>query len=187
MKNAFDWRRFWCPRDGNISLSDRGFLADPEGPAGKFANPDLLTFEGFEKSQCVTLLGEPGIGKTWTLQREIAKMQNSVGAVAKSFYLDLHSFTTDSRLMECLFDSEEFRSWRNGDWVLHVFLDSLDECLLRIENVANLFSDELPKQPIDRLRLRVACRTARRSWALRILRSSLHRARDRQSDAEPCE
>jgi hypothetical protein len=62
--------------------------------------------------------------------------------------------------MAALFESETFESWRKGDWLLHLYLDSLDECLLRVDNVANLLADELPKQPVDRLRLRIACRTA---------------------------
>ena len=41
-------------------------------------------------------------------------------------------------------------------------LDSFDECLLSIYNVAALLADELPKRPLNRLNLRIACRTA--SW-----------------------
>jgi hypothetical protein len=59
-----------------------------------------------------------------------------------------------------LFEGSEFQRWRNGDYILHLFLDSLDECLMRMDNVATLLADELPKQPTDRLHLRVACRTA---------------------------
>ena len=45
---------------------------------------------------------------------------------------------------------------------LHLYIDSLDECLLRIDSVAALLADEIPKYPLDRLKLRIACRTA--SW-----------------------
>jgi hypothetical protein len=62
--------------------------------------------------------------------------------------------------MEALFESDEVESWRKGDWLMHLHLDSLDECLLRIDNVAAILADELPKQPVDRLHLRIACRTA---------------------------
>jgi hypothetical protein len=58
--------------------------------------------------------------------------------------------------MSLLFDSEMFENWRKSDWLLHVFLDSLDECLLRIDNLAALLADEFPKQPVERLRLRIA-------------------------------
>ena len=62
--------------------------------------------------------------------------------------------------MKAIFECEIFESWKNGNWLLNLHLDSLDECLLRIDNVATLLADELPKQPVDRLRLRIACRTA---------------------------
>ncbi len=160
MTKGFDWKRFWCPRDGSINLSDRGFLSDPEGNWSKYLNPALVTFERLAELPCVVLLGEPGIGKTWTLQKESAEVQGSLAAGAKLVSLDLRSFGDEGRLMASLFDSELFESWRKGDWLLHVFLDSLDECLLRIDNVATLLADEFPKQPIERLRLRIACRTA---------------------------
>jgi predicted NACHT family NTPase len=160
MPKGFDWRRFWCPRDRFFDLSDRGFLADPDGRLGKYSNPDLVTFERLAELPCAVLLGEPGIGKSWTLQQESAKLQNSLPPGAKLLSLDLRSYSTDTRLMAALFESELFASWRKGDWLLHVFLDSLDECLLRIDNVATLLADELPKQPVERLRFRIACRTA---------------------------
>jgi hypothetical protein len=53
-----------------------------------------------------------------------------------------------------------FTSWRGGSGVLHLFLDSLDECLIRVDTLATLLAQELERCPIDRLRLRVACRTA---------------------------
>src|SRR5262249_9741183 len=87
-------------------------------------------------------------------------VQGSLAPGAKLMSLDLRSFGDERRLTDSLFDSEVFESWRRGDWLLHVFLDSLDECLLRIDNVATLLADELPKQPVERLRLRIVRRTA---------------------------
>lgn len=160
MAQDFDWKRFWCPRDKSFDLSDRGFLSDPDDKWGKYSNPDLVTFDRLAELPCAVMLGEPGIGKSWTLRHESAGVERSLTMGAKSICCDLRSFNTDSRLMAALFDNETFDSWRNGDWLLHVFLDSLDECLLRIDNVASILADELPKQPVDRLRLRIACRTA---------------------------
>jgi hypothetical protein len=162
MAQDFDWKRFWCPRDKGYELSDRGFLPDPQDKWGKYSNPDLVTFERLAELPCAVMLGEPGIGKSWTLRHESAGVERSLTTGAKSMTRDLRSFSTDGRLMAELFDSEIFESWRKGDWLLHVFLDSLDECLLRIDNVASILADELRKQPVDRLRLRIACRTA--SW-----------------------
>jgi hypothetical protein len=47
-----------------------------------------------------------------------------------------------------------------GDHRLRLFLDSLDECLLRVDTVAALLVDELRDYPVERLSLRVGCRTA---------------------------
>jgi hypothetical protein len=160
MTKGFDWKRFWCQRGEPIDLSDRGFLSDPEGKWSEYLNPALVTFERLAELPCVVLLGEPGIGKSWTLQQESAEVQSSLAAGAKLVSLDLRSFGDEGRLMASLFDSKLFESWRNGDWLLHVFLDSLDECLLRVDNVAALLADELAKQPVNRLRLRITCRTA---------------------------
>jgi hypothetical protein len=42
---------------------------------------------------------------------------------------------------------------QNEDNELHVYLDSFDECLLRIETVAALLADELPKYQLDRMKI----------------------------------
>jgi hypothetical protein len=159
MTSFFDWKRFWCLRGESINLGDRGFLSDPEDKWGKYANPALVTFADLAELPCVALLGEPGIGKSWTLRCQSPEIQGSLPAGARLMCLDLRSFGDESRLMASLFESEVFEDWRKGDWFLHVFLDSLDECLLRIDHVATLLADELPKQPVERLRLRIACRT----------------------------
>ena len=160
MPTDFEWKRFWCARGKSIDLSDRGFLSDPDGEWGKYSNPDLVTFERLAEFPCTVLLGEPGIGKTWTLGHESIGVERSLASGAKLASWDLRSFSTDSRLVAEIFESETLKNWRNSEWVLHLFLDSLDECLLRIDNVAAILADELPKQPIDRLCLRIACRTA---------------------------
>jgi hypothetical protein len=146
MSKDFDWKRFWGPRDGHIDLSDRGFLSDPDGEWSKYLNPKLVSFDRLDDKQCAVLLGEPGIGKSWVLDKESSRVQE---AGAKVLRLNLRSYSDESRLIKALFESDEFENWRKGDWLLHLYLDSLDECLLRIDNVAAILADELPKQPVD--------------------------------------
>ena len=67
MPTLFDWKRFWCPRDKSISLSDQGFLPDPDKEWGLLANPDLVQFEEVAATRCLALLGEPGVGKSLAL------------------------------------------------------------------------------------------------------------------------
>jgi len=42
---VYNWERFFCPREGNISLSDGGYLYDPESEWGKVYNPEVVHFE----------------------------------------------------------------------------------------------------------------------------------------------
>ena len=75
-------------------------------------------------------------------------------------WLDLRSFKSEGRLISKLFGNPTFTRWAAGNHNLHLFLDSLDECLLRIDTVGSLLIDELKEFPIERLYLRIACPTA---------------------------
>ncbi|PXF58329.1 MAG: hypothetical protein C4B59_13450 [Candidatus Methanogaster sp.] len=157
----YNWKRFWCPRTGNIDLSDRGYLYDPDSEYGHIHNPNAVPFESIETVPCLVLLGEPGIGKTRTMYAERDTINNRVEQEdGQTLWLDLHSYGSEDRLVRELFGSPEFDLWRNGTHRLHVFLDSLDECLLEICKLATLLPDEFKKCPVERLCLRIACRTA---------------------------
>ncbi|MHB8388763.1 MAG: NACHT domain-containing protein [Acidobacteriaceae bacterium] len=142
-------------------LGDRGFLSDPEGERGNILNPNLTTFDELQSVACLALLGEPGVGKSWSLSADVnAYLQQSPRM--PTIRLDLRRFSSEDRLYRTLFEGEAFLQWAKGDYDLHLYIDSLDECLLRIDSVAALLADEIPKYPLDRLKLRIACRTA--SW-----------------------
>jgi hypothetical protein len=161
MMNPFPWKRFWCRRENMFILGDRGFLSDPEGERGNILNPNLTTFDELQSIACLALLGEPGVGKSWSLSADVdAYLQQSPGM--PTIRLDLRNFSSEDRLYRTLFEDETFLQWTKGDYDLHLYIDSLDECLLRIDSVAALLADEIPKYPLDRLKLRIACRTA--SW-----------------------
>ena len=61
-KQTYGWKRFWCPRSGQISLADGGYLYNPEAEWGEAHNPDLVIFEAIAHLPCLALLGELGIG-----------------------------------------------------------------------------------------------------------------------------
>jgi hypothetical protein len=73
-----DWKRFWCPRESSINLSDGGYLADPDGPYGSYLNPTLRPFGEVAELSCLALLGEPDIDKTETLRAERAAIDSAV-------------------------------------------------------------------------------------------------------------
>ncbi len=106
-------------------------------------------------------MGEPGIGKSQAIKDAIQLVSESFPN-DKCFSLDLRSFGDERRLYDALFKNEKIEEWINGAHRLHLFLDSFDECLLRIDIVGSLLADEFKtgKYPIDRLWLRLTSRTA---------------------------
>ena len=161
-KQVYGWKRFWCPRSGSINF-DVGYLYDPDGEWGKASNPDLVTLETISHLPCLALLGEPGIGKTQTLKMERSEIFNKIQEQGDQVLsLDLRQYGSEDRLVCCLFDSSEFKAWLAGTHKLHIFLDSFDECLLRVDTLAALLVDEFKRHQdvIHRLCLRIACRTA---------------------------
>ncbi len=157
----YNWKRFWCPRTSSFDLSDSGYLADPDSEWGHIYNPDAKSFESITTIPCLVLLGEPGIGKTRSIQTAQSEIYEKIKEADEQILcLDLRSYSSEDRLIRNLFEDATFLSWKKGKHRLYVFLDSLDECLLRIDTLAALLIDELKKYPIKRLSLRIACRTA---------------------------
>lgn len=158
---VYNWKRFWCPREGKISLSDGGFLVDPDWEYGSKLNPDVVAFSSIAHYPCLVLLGEPGIGKTTALRAEYASVAAGVRSTGDStHWMNLGLYTTDARLVDDLQQATAIREWLAGPHTLHLFLDSLDECRLRVETVAGLLAERFEQYPVERLRLRVASRTA---------------------------
>src|SRR5262245_41856292 len=160
---TYNWKRFWCPRTGHMSLSDEGYLDDPDLEWGGYSNPDVVPYEIIERFPCLGLLGEPGMGKTRTLQAQRLNINQKIEEEGdRTLWLDLGSYRSEDRLIRDLFAGEAFIAWARGGHRLHIILDSLDECLLRIDTVAALLGSEFHKysDALQRLYLRIACRTA---------------------------
>jgi hypothetical protein len=158
---VYDWKRFWCPREGRIQLDEDGFLLDPESEVAAYYDPGVVPFEKIAVLPCLALLGEPGLGKSTAKGTEVKGVQELVRQSGdRLISADLREYGSESRLSQKIFESPEVQEWKHGSGLLHLFLDSLDECLLRVENVAAVLLSELRELPISRLRLRVVCRTA---------------------------
>lgn len=160
----YDWKRFWCPRSGYIDLSDRGYLVNPESEWGQHYNPALVSLEAIADIPCLVLLGEPGIGKSQEMKNLKKYTEGITNPTHKPLALNLQAYGSEERLVRNLFESRHFTDWINGTHRLYVFLDSLDEGLLRIETLATLLVEEFGKEEyckqLSRLYLRIACRTA---------------------------
>jgi hypothetical protein len=164
------WQRFWVGRTAILDLSDRGFLRDPEDEFVRVSPGAPATLAALQKFRALALLGEPGMGKSVSLVDEADRVRRN-GDAAVSIYADLRSYSSESLLYHQILESPEFVAWKNGTSDLFLHLDSLDEALLRIDTIANLLAEELPKFPADRLSLRIACRTA--VWPEQILEPAL--------------
>ncbi|MEW6185122.1 MAG: hypothetical protein AB1585_05210 [Thermodesulfobacteriota bacterium] len=164
----YNWKRFWVKREGQLNLADNGYLFDPDSEWGRIYNPDVLSYTAISSTPCLILLGEPGIGKSTAIQLEYNKLK--VFEPTKRLLLDLRSVGSDTQLNRKLFDNKDFKKWKRGTFSFHLFLDSFDECLLRIDTLAALLIEEFRECPIDRLSLRITCRTA--EWP-NILEDSL--------------
>jgi predicted NACHT family NTPase len=159
--SLYNWKRFWCPTTGYFALDNEGYLYDPDTSFGSAYSPDLKSLEGILPIPCLALLGEPGIGKSAVLEQNRPLLVQDVERRGdKLLWLDLAAYGSEDRLVRAIFGSREFADWLSGSYILHVFLDSLDECRLRIDNVAALLVEEQKRVPVDRLFFRVVCRSA---------------------------
>jgi len=129
-------KRFWLPRGTNPDLSDDGFLVNPQSKYSRYAPATAVPFESIARYPVLGLLGEPGIGKTTALRRE-ADLTRAAALQSgdRVLWVDLGLYGTDLFLDQKVFQSRSFRSWKKSESRLCLFLDGLDECLHRIDNL----------------------------------------------------
>lgn len=153
-----------------MTLDLGGYLPDPQTD-GVFAGVNkAVTLDTLESTPCLVLLGEPGMGKSTELTCEITRWQGS-GQTTKA--IDLGLFRDEERLLREAFESTDIESWKSGGETLHLFFDALDESQFNVPTFTKNLIHRLSTLPLDRLRLRVACRTA--DWP-QVLDAGLRRA-----------
>ena len=159
LPTVYEWTRFWIPQTGILDLSDAGFLRDPEDSV--YGPGPLRTLAQLEAYPALALLGEPGIGKSATLKQEHERVSALLPERnVLSVYVDLNATSSEDRLYRRIFESSEVEVWKAGGFRLCLLLDSLDEAMLRIETVPHLLAEGIQGLPVDRLSVRIACRTA---------------------------
>ena len=159
----FPWKRFWCSRTGTISMTDKGFFLDPESEYAHYHHKGVVSFEEIKKTPCLILLGEPGIGKSTTINSEILTLKNQIlESDYELFYKNLNEYGDENRIISEIFESSTIQSWLKGHYHLHLYLDSMDECFLEIPKLAIIFKNRFHefKDHVSRLSLRISCRTA---------------------------
>lgn len=161
---TYNWKRNWVPREGVFSFDLQGFLIPPASQAAwaKYWKTDVVELENLLRMPCLVLLGESGIGKSHAIN-ELRRHLETDRTANKSVVLfrDLSSYTSDQLLVQELFQCPEFLTWRKEGGELHLLLDSFDECLLRVDAVAEILAAQFGRLPsIQNLFLRITSRPA---------------------------
>ncbi len=191
-KHSYKWKRFWSPIGTEIDLGDGGFLRDPEVQrATPYSSASSLSeLEEQAETPCLVLLGEPGMGKSRTLAEAYESHRTRARlSEYRVLWADLKGVSEQGTLREKLFENETFGAWLKGTHRLELFVDGLDECLLRLDRLANILAEEFRDRlatsrltgvtpPVARLRLRLACRTVDWQHNFREFENSLKKLWD---------
>ena len=160
MKKDYPWRRFWTPREAELTLHSGAYLPDPEDVYSRFYNQSVSKFQVVSGGKCNVLLGESGMGKSRSLARDhdelkpIWESQNECGV-----FMDLGRLSSYGDLDLRLRQDTTVQKWRQGDGILHLTLDSLDEALPFLPNLPKVLLGVLEGLPQDNLRFSIACRS----------------------------
>ena len=152
-----------------MHLDPDGFLAEPHAAQFYSVNLNLKTLEQLDLVGCLLLLGDPALGKSWDLgeyaerlsdriRESSARREESNHDVLVAFDATEFDSTHDFRVR--VFADDAISRWKRGRGILYLVIDSVDEARMDSERFSSALFDELESLPIDRLRLRLACRTA---------------------------
>jgi len=157
----YNWKRFWYPRGKEPSPWGDAFLPDPEHELMRYFSPDARSLSDLADVQCLILLGEPGLGKSFEIAAEAARLDRSLSPADDDVLpLNLGDFG-ETELVSEVFGHPKFEAWRKGRHSLHLWLDSFDEAAIQSQRLARIFSKKLrdiPQKDLGRLFLRIGCR-----------------------------
>lgn len=151
---AHDRKSDWSMGYVNRQLIQGADAPDVSAPGGMFTsfNHPVFPLEALWRTDISILLGDPGAGKTTTIQNELKKDEQVV-------YHDLAGYE-EPRQLERLFTEGTFSGGTPRGPAL-VVLDSFDECRIGIKTLPDLLVREISNLPTDRSwRLCIACRHA---------------------------
>lgn len=169
----YTWKRYVFEQAKELKFQGDNYPYDPEEPYGHILQPNVFEIEKIHSIPCVVLLGEPGLGKSYSLNQ---MSQNAKQQGDTTLNIKLRSVHSDYSLDQELFLTDQFKNWLDHKEPLHLFLDSLDEGLLQAEDLAIRLSDKLMKYKdtgdFNNLFLRISCRPY--DWAKLSLEQTLN-------------
>jgi NACHT domain len=189
--------RLCVPWGGSLWMTPDGFLSEPPDSLGllndqQTSSPGALEPVSFAAATgTVVMLGEPGLGKSTSLQGLVRDLPAWEGAQAHENGLawvdlvDVDATTFDELVTEPLqrlpsVDPGEDRRSAPSDGLeqatqprLTLVLDGVDECPLEPKRLVGRLRRVLSRRDLGRLQLLVGCRTADYSRALHELLTAL--------------
>lgn len=155
---TYNWHRHWHKRGmrdtGSVNIEPELLLFSlPE-------NDGLKSFDDLNSFQCLVLLGEPGMGKSWELEQACSSFDPILPN--QKFFDRITRYSPSESLKE-IFEDSLLVDWQHGSYSLYLFLDGLDEGTLRPVDIGHLLTrhlGRLPRSVLQRLFLRITCRTA---------------------------
>nr|GFA63108.1 hypothetical protein [Tanacetum cinerariifolium] len=136
MPKIYAWERRWIEISANKTadepfhqIESNGYVAATEWKGNLKTGPIGVTLEDIiNDRQVVVLLGEPGIGKS----SEWRKLNDRLNAEKQHLFLNLGSFSSEDELRDAVQEDSIVEAWKKEDYVLTLWLDSLDEGLLHM-------------------------------------------------------
>ncbi len=153
--DRLDWRRWWVPRGTTPHLSD-GLLFEPTSDYFPHLNPDACELSELVDTRCLVLLGGPGAGKSDELARESDRLS---AAGADVLAVDLGALASWAEL-DHLVAAELEQRLGAGVADVALVLDSFDEAVVDIVNLADVLARVLAGVDRTRLTVRVGARPA---------------------------
>jgi hypothetical protein len=156
------WKRFWCPQGTDVScgLFGDAFLTDPESDFGAHVNAHLVKLQELLDRPCLVLCGEPGIGKSKTLEAAADDIRANLPSGENLIWVEFRAIPDIGTFTRRTLDLENWRAWRKSNEKLTLVIDGVDEGVIRLPRFIAFLSDELKSVDRSRLQLILACRTA---------------------------
>lgn len=159
-----DWTRYWGPSEQMMPSSwNEPYLFDPEGFLGPHTAAGLLTLEKIATapSGCFVLCGDPGTGKTRTIERWLNTQAPT--DTAMQIRVNFQTMPDRSAFDDATFKSAAWQHWLAG-WPavprhLTLTIDGVDEGTIKVPGFVEYLTERLKGQPLDRLRLLLVCRS----------------------------
>ncbi len=159
----YDWKRYWVPLNQNPTMRDGYFVEPSTSLEWLLQTSNGVRLTDLKNVPCLILLAGVGMGKSTVVRDEAKELSRTLeGQAHKVIYHDLKRLS-EARIIKQVFDDPKLLGWKRGEYAITVFLDSLDECWRRIEELESVlmggFGDCLEQKPPP-FYLRLTCRSA---------------------------